>query len=133
MNDIYNQTTDRIPRFTFELPDNQASNIPIASCLVVKSTDVDALKDSEGKPIIRPYTPISTPDTPGELTLLIKRYEAGNASKHIHSLKASQKFGTYKLSSDRRLQVGDTLSVKGPISKFPYKSTPYLSIFNRLY
>ncbi|KAF9484116.1 NADH-cytochrome b5 reductase [Pholiota conissans] len=91
-------------KFTFELPDNQASNIPIASCIVVKSTDAEALKDGEGKPIIRPYTPISTPDTPGELTLLIKRYEAGNASKHIHSLK-----------------VGDSLSVKGPIAKFPYK------------
>ncbi|KAF8173687.1 NADH-cytochrome b5 reductase [Pholiota molesta] len=91
-------------KFTFELPDNQTSGISVASCVVVKSSDAEALKDNEGKPIIRPYTPISAPDTPGELTLLVKRYEAGNVSKHIHSLKE-----------------GDTLSIKGPIAKFPYK------------
>jgi len=53
----------------------------------VKSSDPEALKDAKGKPIIRPYTPISEPDVKGELTLLIKRYENGNASKHIHNLK----------------------------------------------
>lgn len=84
---IYNLLTYEALRFTFELPDKQTSGIPIASCVVVKSTDAEALKDNEGKPIIRPYTPISTPDAPGELTILVKRYETGNASKHIHSLK----------------------------------------------
>jgi cytochrome-b5 reductase len=82
-----NLLTYKAHRFTFELPDNQTSGISVASCVVVKSSDAEALKDNEGKPIIRPYTPISAPDTPGELTLLVKRYEAGNVSKHIHSLK----------------------------------------------
>lgn len=96
----YNHNTSR---FVFELPNNAAAQMPVASCLVVKSTDPEALKDANGKPIVRPYTPISPPDAKGELVLMIKRYEKGNASKHIHSLKP-----------------GDTLSIKGPISKFPF-------------
>ena len=76
-------------RFVFELPNNEASLLPVASCLVVRSSDPKALTDAKGKPIIRPYTPISPPDLKGELILLIKRYENGNQSKYIHSLKVS--------------------------------------------
>ncbi|KAG5636310.1 hypothetical protein H0H81_008481, partial [Sphagnurus paluster] len=97
----YNHNTSE---FIFELPNNEASLLPVASCLVVKSSDPEALKDANGKPIIRPYTPISAPDQKGELTLLVKKYDQGNASKHIHGLKE-----------------GDSLSIKGPIVKFPYK------------
>lgn len=61
----------------------------MASCLVVKSSDPSALVNDKGQPIIRPYTPISPPDLPGELTLLVKKYDNGNASKYIHSLKVS--------------------------------------------
>jgi len=100
-------------RFIFGLPDGQSSMLPVASCIVVKSSDPEALKDSKGKPIIRPYTPVSHPDLPGELHLLIKKYDAGNASKHIHSLKE-----------------GDTLAIKGPIPKFPYKSTIIMSLYH---
>ncbi|KAF8167564.1 cytochrome-b5 reductase [Crassisporium funariophilum] len=94
--------------FIFELPNDEASLIPVASCLVVKASDPEALLDSKGKPIIRPYTPVSPPDAPGELALLIKRYESGNMSKHIFTLKE-----------------GDTLSMKGPITKFPYKANEF--------
>lgn len=38
------------------------------------------------------------------LTLLIKKYDNGVASKYIHEMK-----------------VGDRLAMKGPIPKFPYK------------
>jgi cytochrome-b5 reductase len=69
------------------LPNNDASLIPVASCLLVKASDPEALKDSKGKPIIRPYTPVSPPDAPGVLSLLVKRYENGNMSKYIHTLK----------------------------------------------
>jgi cytochrome-b5 reductase len=61
--------------------------------------------------VIRPYTPISRSDTPGELTFLIKKYENGLASQYIHGLKP-----------------GDKLAIKGPISKFPYKGDPVLSV-----
>ena len=73
--------------FIFELPNNDASLIPVASCLLVKASDPEALKDPKGKPIIRPYTPVSPSDAPGVLTLLVKRYENGNMSKYIHTLK----------------------------------------------
>ncbi|KAJ3774361.1 cytochrome-b5 reductase [Lentinula raphanica] len=101
----YNHNTSE---FVFELPNNEASLLPVASCIVVKSSDPEALKDEKGKPIIRPYTPISPPDQQGELTLLVKKYDNGNASKHIHELKE-----------------GDTLSIKGPIPKFPYKANEF--------
>ena len=67
--------------------------------------EVTALKNDKGKPVIRPYTPISPSNAPGELTFLVKQYPQGLASVHIHNLKP-----------------GDTLSIKGPILKFPYKS-----------
>ena len=72
--------------FVFELPNNDASLIPVASFLLVKASN-EALLDAKGKPFVRPYTPVSPPDTPGELALLIKRYDQGNMSKHIFSLK----------------------------------------------
>lgn len=95
-------------RYTFELPPDTASLLPVASCVVVKSAS-DAstpLLDSNGKPIIRPYTPISPSDLPGELTFIIKRYDQGNMSKYIHSLS-----------------IGDKLAIKGPIPKFEFKSS----------
>ncbi|KAG6884781.1 hypothetical protein C0993_008342 [Termitomyces sp. T159_Od127] len=96
------------PRFVFELPNNEASLLPVASCLLVKASDPEALKDAKGRPIIRPYTPISSPDHRGDFSLLVKKYESGNASKYIHELKE-----------------GDTLSFKGPIAKFPYKANEF--------
>ncbi|KAI6102678.1 hypothetical protein EDD16DRAFT_338937 [Pisolithus croceorrhizus] len=88
--------------FVFELPEGQASLLPIASCVFLKAED---LKDANGKPMARPYTPISPSDLEGELSFIIKRYETGNVSKYIHSLSP-----------------GDTLAVKGPSPKWPWKS-----------
>lgn len=59
------------------------------------------------KPIIRPYTPTSSSDLEGELHFLIKRYDEGKMSQHIHSL-----------------QPGEKLAIKGPIMKIPYKGPP---------
>ena len=95
---------DNTSTFIFELPDNQASLLPVASCVVVKSADPEALVGDNGKPVIRPYTPISQPDTPGELSFLVKKYPTGKASVHIHNLKP-----------------GEELAIKGPIVKFEYK------------
>ncbi|KAH0278002.1 ferredoxin reductase-like protein, partial [Aureobasidium melanogenum] len=53
-------------------------------------------------PTFRPYTPISTPDSP-HITLLIKKYPDGRASTHIHNLTP-----------------GQTLNVKA-IPEFSYK------------
>ncbi|KAM5538423.1 hypothetical protein V8D89_008025 [Ganoderma adspersum] len=99
----YNYNT---AKYIFELPPDTASLLPIASCVVVKSaSDASSpLLDSNGKPVIRPYTPISPSDLPGELTFIIKRYDQGNMSKHIHNLA-----------------IGDKLAIKGPIPKFEFK------------
>ncbi|KAI0066708.1 cytochrome-b5 reductase [Artomyces pyxidatus] len=95
----YNHNT---AKFVFEVP---GDGLPVASCVVVRASDPEALKDAEGKPAVRPYTPISRPDAPGELVLLVKRYERGVVSKYVHDA----------------LEPGDTLAIKGPIMKFPYK------------
>ena len=91
----------------FELPDGEASLLPVASCVVVKSaSDSPApLVGKNDKPIIRPYTPTSPSELEGELHFLIKRYESGKMSNHIHGLKP-----------------GDSLAIKGPIVKIPYES-----------
>ncbi|KAF9645440.1 cytochrome-b5 reductase [Thelephora ganbajun] len=94
--------------FTFKLNDDEASLLPLTSFVVVKSSDPEGLKDAKGNPVIRPYTPISRSDTPGELALLVKKYENGLASKYIHGLKP-----------------GDKLAIKGPIPKFPYKDNEF--------
>lgn len=97
---ITDRTVSR--RYIFELPENEASLLPVASCVVVKGPE--SLTDKNGKPIIRPYTPTSASDKEGELEFIIKRYETGLMSKHIHELKP-----------------GETLAIKGPIPKIPYK------------
>ncbi|KAK7686547.1 hypothetical protein QCA50_010147 [Cerrena zonata] len=102
----YNHNT---AKYVFELPDNDASLLPVASCVVVKSSEAATpLVDAKGKPVIRPYTPVSPPDLEGELTFLIKRYEEGKMSQYIHGLKP-----------------GETLAIKGPITKFPYQANQF--------
>lgn len=89
--------------FVFELPQNAASGLTVASALLVKGAG-EGVKDKDGKDVIRPYTPVTSPDTQGHLDLLIKKYPNGAMTNHIHSLKP-----------------GDKLSLKGPIDKYQYK------------
>jgi cytochrome-b5 reductase len=102
----YNHNTSR---FIFELPDGGAALSPITSLVVVRASEgsPDAPVDKKGDLAVRAYTPISSPDQEGELVLLIKKYENGVISKYVHE----------------RLKPNDTLAIKGPITKFPYKST----------
>ena len=105
----YNHNTSR---FTFELPNGGAALSPITSLVVVRASEgegahADAPVDKKGNLAMRAYTPISSPDHEGELVLLIKKYENGVISKYVHE----------------RLKPGDTLAIKGPIPKFPYKGT----------
>ncbi|GBE77136.1 NADH-cytochrome b5 reductase 2 [Sparassis crispa] len=102
----YNHNT---AHFDFALPDNQASLLPVASCVLVQTAgDGLAIQDNKGQPVHRPYTPVSPSDAPGVFTLLVKRYEEGKMSKHIHDLKP-----------------GDKLAIKGPIMKIPYKANEF--------
>ncbi|KAJ7070676.1 hypothetical protein C8F01DRAFT_1244387 [Mycena amicta] len=93
--------------FYFDLPPKTSSKLPVASCLVVRATDPQALT-SKGDPVVRPYTPVETKDDTGELVLLVKKYDTGVMSKYIHELKP-----------------GQSLDFKGPISKFPYKENEF--------
>jgi cytochrome-b5 reductase len=84
----YNHNTNI---FTFSFDDPKAKfNGKTASCVVFKA-------DIDGKEVIRPYTPISRPNTIGQLQFVIKNYPQGTMSKHVHGLKK-----------------GDTLEIKGP-------------------
>lgn len=38
-------------------------------------------------PVARPYTPVSAPNAPGGIDLLVKQYTDGKQSTHLHSLK----------------------------------------------
>ncbi|KAG4305962.1 hypothetical protein PORY_000872 [Pneumocystis oryctolagi] len=84
--------------FRFDLPTKDSvSGLHIASALLTK---VDR---PEMPPIIRPYTPISSEDAKGYLDLLVKKYDNGPMSSHIHNMK-----------------VNDKLSFSGPIPKYSW-------------
>uniref|UniRef100_A0A383W2U1 NADH-cytochrome b5 reductase n=1 Tax=Tetradesmus obliquus TaxID=3088 RepID=A0A383W2U1_TETOB len=88
----------------FELPDGQPANLPVASCILTKAS-LQGPGDEQPKVVVRPYTPVSAPDAPGHLDLVIKAYAQGKMSKHMGELK-----------------VGDSLAFKGPIMKYPYSA-----------
>lgn len=56
------------------------------------------------KPVIRPYTPVSDEDAKGYIDFVVKRYNNGPMSEHLHSMKPEQR-----------------LDFKGPIPKYPWE------------
>ncbi|CDU25307.1 related to MCR1-cytochrome-b5 reductase [Sporisorium scitamineum] len=94
----------------FELPDGKKPGMSVASAVVVKAVD-GGLKDDAGKDVIRPYTPITSPETAGHMDFLVKKYPNGKMTTYMHSMKP-----------------GDKLAIKGPIAKFPYKANEFESI-----
>jgi cytochrome-b5 reductase len=92
----------------FSLPtEDTPLGLPVAACFVTRAPIGSENEDGSRKQVIRPYTPVTTPETPepvGYFDLVVKEYPTGKMSKHIGELK-----------------VGDTLDLKGPIPKFPYK------------
>jgi len=83
--------------FHFGLNNNEETiNLPVASCITTHFID------SNGKDVIRPYTPINQ-NAKGEFQLLIKKYPQGIMSQYIHGLK-----------------IGDKLETKGPFDKLQY-------------
>jgi len=82
-------------RFKLPKPDG-ILGLPIGQHISVQA-------DINGKLIQRSYTPTSSDDDIGRFDLVIKSYENGNISKY---------FG--------ELQIGQTISVKGPKGQFKY-------------
>ncbi|KAG0579970.1 hypothetical protein KC19_4G139000 [Ceratodon purpureus] len=90
----------KVYRFTFD--SQEALGLNVASCLITKA-EIGKKKDGSPNYVIRPYTPISPPDSKGYFDLLIKIYPEGKMTQHLAHLKP-----------------GDELDVKGPIPKLPY-------------
>ncbi|XP_074281048.1 NADH-cytochrome b5 reductase-like protein [Silene latifolia] len=90
----------KLYRFTFD-PDVKLG-LDIASCILTRAPTG---QNDEGKTkyVIRPYTPISDPDSKGYFDLMIKIYPEGKMSQHF-----------------AKLRPGDVLEVKGPIEKLRY-------------
>lgn len=65
---------------------------------------------ADGKPVVRPYTPIHQ-HAKGTLTLLVKHYPTGVMSQHMFGLKN-----------------GDSLEFKGPLPKLKYEANKWREI-----
>ncbi|KAJ6698275.1 putative proteinDH-CYTOCHROME B5 REDUCTASE-LIKE [Salix purpurea] len=88
--------------FRFSFDPAAKLGLDIASCIITRAP---IGQDAEGKTkyVVRPYTPISDPDSKGYFDLLIKVYPEGKMSQHFATLKS-----------------GDVVEVKGPIEKLRY-------------
>jgi cytochrome-b5 reductase len=58
----------------------QSTLLPVAGLVLVKAADDAGPKDKKGNQIVRPYTPVSAPETPGEVSFLIKKYDTGKVA-----------------------------------------------------
>jgi len=65
-----------------------------------------------GEPVMRAYTPTSSDDDVGHFNLVIKVYFANTHPKFPEGGKLSQHF--------ERMNIGDTIDVKGPVGHFTY-------------
>ncbi|KAL7686572.1 putative phthalate dioxygenase reductase, NADH:cytochrome b5 reductase [Plasmopara halstedii] len=92
-------------RITFALPSpDHEMGLTTPSCLMARAR-------VDGKMVARPYTPTNVNTEKGFLELVVKGYPMGKMSKHIVNL-----------------EVGDSLSMKGPFLKFNYYANKYKSI-----
>lgn len=94
-----------VKKFTFDLPGDSILGLTYTSCVMAKYIT------EKGSPVIRPYTPVSDLETPGKFTLIIKKYDDGKFSSHIFGLKKD-----------------DTVSFKGPISKYPWEANKHSEV-----
>ncbi|KAL2622464.1 hypothetical protein R1flu_002669 [Riccia fluitans] len=98
------QLTHNTKRFRFVFDDPEAvSGLNVASCLLTRARIGNEGKDGKPNYVIRPYTPVTSPDVKGYFDLVVKIYPEGKMTQHLG-----------------KLRVGDTLEVKGPIPKIPY-------------
>jgi len=117
--------TGNTKKFRFELPsENHVSGLkvacklspflppppPIGKCTEVTNKHAPPAAilakykaPTDEKPTIRPYTPVNDEDARGHLDLVVKRYDNGRMSKHLHSMVINQ-----------------SLSFKGPIPKYEW-------------
>lgn len=85
-------------KYTFEFPNFEDLSGARPGSFVI------ARIRSNGKTVVRPYTPISDINTKGEISFVIKTYPNGQFSQKLWNL-----------------EVGDTVSFMGPIQAYKYK------------
>lgn len=88
--------------FAFDNPD-AVSGLPVASALITKYKG-----EEDKKPTIRPYTPVSDEDERGHMDLIVKKYDGGPMSTHLHNMEPGQR-----------------LDIKGPIPKYPWEANKH--------
>ncbi|KAK6539357.1 NADH-cytochrome b5 reductase [Orbilia ellipsospora] len=89
--------------FTFDLPSkDHVSGLKTASAILTK------YEPEGGRPVVRPYTPISDEDVRGSMTILVKKYDKGPMSNYIHNMVLTQR-----------------LWIKGPIPKYPWEANKH--------
>jgi cytochrome-b5 reductase len=88
----------------FEVPDGKALSLPIGRHLSIRA-------EIDGNFVQRPYTPTSDPDQTGYFELLVKVYDLGKMSSHLH-----------------RMRCGDCVDVRGPVGRFKYMANQYKCI-----
>jgi NAD(P)H-flavin reductase len=107
----YNHNT-KVYHFSFD--DDKVSGGQVASCLLVRTPEGEGqVLDDKGKPVIRPYTPISSPDVRGEVQLMIKEYKVSPLSIELIQNGALTPYIS-------NLQIGQELLFKGPNPKYKY-------------
>ena len=90
--------------YRFGLGAGESLAMPVASLLLVRAAIGEPKEEGAGNSfVVRPYTPTDTVAAVGHFDLVVKSYAQGNVSKHFSTLK-----------------VGDSVEMKGPITKFVY-------------
>ena len=92
-------TSNPTYRFRFQLAEAQPRQ-PVASCLLVRAAVGDLKDDGTREYVMRPYTPVSSPDSK-HLDLVVKVYPEGKIGNALRSLN-----------------VNDVIAFKGPIVKY---------------
>lgn len=94
-------------KFDFEGDDKdqKTAGLSVAGCLLVRSPTGEAqVNDDKGKPVIRPYTPVSAHDARGHIELLIKEYPVGSDERNSADKRrlASSLLGSLASSPETR-------------------------------
>ncbi|KAJ2162448.1 NADH-cytochrome b5 reductase [Coemansia sp. RSA 552] len=93
------QLSPNTARYRFELPHPEATlGLPIGRHIQLMAT-------VNGKDVARSYTPTSTDNDRGYFELVVKTYDAGVISSYLS-----------------RMEVGDSINVRGPRGTFQYKA-----------
>lgn len=97
--------THNTKRFRFELPRGARLGLPIGQHISFKYAD------SQGRDVMRSYTPVTGDETSGYVDFVIKVYPEGKMSQHVDKLK-----------------INDTLLMRGPKGRFKYSTNMKRSI-----